>query len=69
MCSVLQYDFFKTKPTEVEVCKLEIEAVKVSGDKVRRGTYANINELKKRCYELESRLECIEKIICSGSVK
>jgi hypothetical protein len=77
MSAIIQYDLFAPKPTEVEVCQIEIAAVKKSSDKVRRGTYASIGELKKRCYELEGevkknrseleyRLEILERNICHG---
>lgn len=64
MSALIQYDLFDADVSEVEKCRKEIEAVRVSGDRVRRGTYAGINELKKRCYDLECRLEILEKYIC-----
>ncbi len=62
-----QLDFFKSD----EDCKIEalcntIEAVKTSSDKVRRGTYASIGEVKKECLDLKSRLEILERNICKG---
>jgi len=66
MNAVIQYDLFKEKPTELEVCQIEIDRISKSSDKVRKGTYASINELKKRCVELEDRLMIIERNICRG---
>lgn len=66
MSAIIQYDLFEPKPTEVEVCQLQIEAVNASLTKVRRGTYASIGELKKENYELKCRLEILERHICKG---
>lgn len=66
MSAIIQYDLFAPNPTEIEVCQIQIEAIKKSSDKVRRGTYASINELKKENYELRCRLEIIERNICKG---
>ncbi len=59
-----QYDLFEEKPNELDLVKIEIGRIKESGDKVRKGTYAEINRLKKMCLELEERLEIIERNIC-----
>ncbi len=66
MSAVIQYDLFKPIPNEMEVCKIEVEAVRTSLNKVRRGTYASINELKKENYDLKCRLEILERNICYG---
>jgi hypothetical protein len=66
MSAVIQYDLFKPIPNEMEVCHIEVEAVRTSLNKVRRGTYASINELKKENYELKCRLEILERNICYG---
>lgn len=61
---VYQYDLFETKPTELELVKIEIDRVKESSNKVRKGTYCEINKLKNRVLELEERLAIIERNIC-----
>lgn len=59
-----QYDLFEPKPSEFELLKLEVEKIKLSSDKVRKGAYSAIGELKKRVFELEERLQIIERHIC-----
>jgi len=64
--TVIQFDLFKSKEdSEIDSLKEELERVKISGDKVRKGTYAKLNELNKECLELKFRLDIIEKNICS----
>lgn len=63
----LQLDFFKTEQEcEIDALRSSVESVKVSTDKVRRGTYARLNELGRECIDLKSRLEIIERNICKG---
>jgi hypothetical protein len=38
--------------------------VKASGDRVRKGTYAGINELRKMIVEMHSDLEILKRNIC-----
>lgn len=61
----LQLDFFLS-PQECEIAYLRNgqTALKSSLDKIRRGTYAEINQLKKVCVELSARQEIIERNIC-----
>lgn len=64
-----QRDLFESPREEylrmrLEAIEAKMEAVKVSADKVRRGAYANINELRKQVSELSVRLEAIERGIC-----
>jgi hypothetical protein len=63
----IQLDLFRSKE-ECEIITLRnvIEEVRKSADKVRKGTYARINELNKEQVELKSRLEIIERNICRG---
>lgn len=62
---LIQLDLFKSEEeSEREALLREIAAVKESSNKVRKGTYARINELGKICYDLQTRLEYIEKYIC-----
>ncbi len=63
----VQFDLFQTEEeAELSCIRKSIEAVKVSSDKVRRGTYARLNEISKDCIELKLRLEIIEQYICKG---
>ena len=64
MFKVIQLDFFEKD--EMSLLKAEVEAVKKSGDKVRRGTYARINELEAMVKDLQERMCIIEKNICSN---
>jgi hypothetical protein len=64
MSAIIQYDFFKPKPTETELLKLDIEAVGESANKVRKGTYAAIGDLKKRMLDLETRMQILEAHLC-----
>jgi hypothetical protein len=61
----IQLDFFFT-PQESEMNELRKSqtALKMSLDKIRKGTYAEINSLKKVCVELSARQEIIERNIC-----
>jgi len=43
-----------------------IGRIDLSLDRVRKGTYAEIGNLKKRVLDLESRLEVLEKGLCGG---
>lgn len=63
----IQLDLFRSKE-ECEIITLRnvIEEVRKSADKVRRGTYARLNELNKECVDLRNRLEIIERNICRG---
>lgn len=65
MSALIQFDLFEPIPTEVEMCKLDIVAVRQSTDKVRRKLFAENSELKRKCYELEYRLEILERSICN----
>ena len=62
----IQLDFFKTEEEcELETLRRLCEDVKKSTDKVRKGTYARINEIRKECEDLRIRLEIMERNICS----
>jgi hypothetical protein len=65
----IQLDFFKSdEECEIEQLKKTIDAVKTSADKVRKGTYARINELNKNYLNIEERLAFLEKYICEKKV-
>ena len=68
MSSVIQYDLFSPKPTEVEELRIELAAVKKSADKVRRGTYASINELRKENVELRNMVDLLVRNICKNEI-
>lgn len=62
----IQLDFFKTQEEcEIDSLRKTVLEVKVSSDKVRRGTYARINEMSKECSDLKARLEILERYICN----
>ena len=64
---MIQLDFFKTEEEcELDYIKQELKAVAESSTKVRKGTYARLNEIAKENYELKSRLEILERFICTG---
>jgi hypothetical protein len=68
MSACIQFDLFKTREeSEVDGLRFEVEKIRASSDKVRKGTYANINELRKDYLDLRSRLEIIERHICKGT--
>lgn len=66
MVAELQFDLFRPKPTIEEMLKADIEAVRLSSDKVRKSLFARNNELQKRMLELENRMEILERNICKG---
>jgi hypothetical protein len=66
MSAIIQFDIFETKPTEMDFIKADLEAARKTLDKVRKGTYASINELKKENWDLKLRLDIIERNICKG---
>ena len=65
----VQLDFFKTaQECELDAIRRSLDEKIKTLDKVRKGTYAEINGLKKRMLELEERLAIIERNICKGAV-
>lgn len=63
--SVIQLDFFEKK-SEMDLLREEMEAVKVSNDKVRKSLFARHGELAKMYLEIHERLEILERHICKG---
>lgn len=68
-----QLDLFETHEERAnrmrfEASELELEKVKRSLDRVRKGTYASINELRKTVEDIELRLNIIERNICNGKI-
>lgn len=64
MSQLIQYDLFKEKPSEIEICKIEVEEIRKSCDKVRKGIYAKHGELAKMFLDLNMRLDNIERHLC-----
>ncbi len=65
---MIQLEFFRTKEEcEISALRLTIEAVKSSSDKVRRGTYARLNEVSKENELLKTRLDVLERHICNDN--
>jgi len=62
----MQLDIFETKPEEMDFLKADLAEARRTLDRVRKGTYASINELKKENYDLRNRLEIIERNICKS---
>lgn len=64
----LQLDAFRTRE-ECEVIELrrQIELIRQSQDKQRKALFARNGELMKRQMDLESRLQHIERGLCSMS--
>lgn len=62
---MLQLDFFRT-PEESELADIRKNHIvlKLTLEKVRKGTYSEINSLKKICAELSARQEIIERNMC-----
>lgn len=62
---VLQLDFFLSESEcEIENLRKGQADLKKSLEKIRKGTYCEINMLKKVCLELSARQEIIERNIC-----
>lgn len=63
----IQLDFFKTQEQcEIDALRLQNNALKISLDKVRKGTYARLNEHGKSLLDHEERLAIVERVICRG---
>lgn len=66
MTAIIQMDIFESKPTEMDFLKAELNSARLTLDKVRKGTYASINELKKENFDLKNRLDILERNICKA---
>jgi len=65
--NAIQLDFFKTEEEcELDSLRKSIEEIRISSDKVRRGTYARLNVVSKECAELKADLEIIKMHLCKG---
>jgi len=65
--SACQLDFFiPPEESRLETLEKSFELVRKSCDKVRKGQYAKIGDLRKLLFEIEERLSIIERNICRG---
>lgn len=63
----IQLDFFLTpEECEMEAIRRDQNKIRSILEKVRKGTYSEINQLKKVCAELSARQDIIERSICLG---
>lgn len=65
----MQLDFFAEKKTELDYIREDLENVRKSSDKVRKGIFAHHAELAKKYLELHERLQILERNICKGEIK
>jgi hypothetical protein len=56
------------EPLEIKLLR-EIKEVKQSLDKVRKGQFAKIGDIKKSVMEIMPRIEIIEKYICHSNIE
>lgn len=65
----IQLEFFKTEQEcEMDAIRADLQRVIKSHDKVRKGTYAKINEFANKAVDLEARLQILERGISKGVV-
>lgn len=62
MSTLIQLELFRSQE------EIEVETLRKTLDKVRKGTYARLNELAKENADLKCRLEILEKNICKGNI-
>jgi len=62
---LIQLDLFETK-TDMEHLQDEIDALKKSNDKLRKGLFARHGELAKKYLEINDRINVIEINLCKG---
>lgn len=62
---MIQLDFFESpEESEMRDIRNRIKSIAQSADKVRKGTYAKIGDIKKLVIDIDSRLEVIERGLC-----
>lgn len=67
---MIQLDLFKSpEECERDYIRHTLEQIKKTTEKVRRGTYARMNELERESIDLKTRLEILERNICRGERK
>jgi hypothetical protein len=62
-----QIEFFPTEKSEIECLRSDIQTVKESNDKVRKGIFARHGELARKYIELNERMQILERNICLGT--
>lgn len=68
MAIIYQLDLFESPhTTELKAVERIVVALKESQDKVRKGTYARLNEQGKDIKMVIERLDLLERHICKGS--
>ncbi len=60
-----QLDFFQPTPDEINAKR--IEEVFERCERVRKGTYAHIGEIRKLILEIKDDLEHMKRAICRGT--
>jgi hypothetical protein len=66
MSAVIQYNLFEPIPSETDVMRMDIDAIKTSCDKVRKSLFAKNNEICKTLLDISHRLEILERNICQA---
>lgn len=64
----LQLDFLEDDKSDLDYLRDEVEEIRESTNKVRKGLFVRNAELTKKCLELQQRLEIIERHICQKDV-
>lgn len=65
--TTIQLDLFKSdEESEIEHLRSQLECAVKSLGKVRRGTYARLNELQKKQNEIIGEFECWKKTVCQN---
>lgn len=63
--NLVQLDFFKTEEEcEIEALRKEVEACRLSGDRVRKKLFAENGKLTKEVNDLKERLVYLERFVC-----
>jgi uncharacterized protein Yka (UPF0111/DUF47 family) len=67
--SAIQLDFFETEEeSDLSCLRKDVSRIRDSSDKVRRGTYARLNEHYRKMLDMEHRLDIIERGLCYGKL-
>jgi len=65
MADFYQLSFLQTN--DVSALDAKVEKHYARQERLRKGTFARLNELQKHCIELELRLSILERNICKGN--
>lgn len=67
MTTLIQLDFFKSfHECEIDTLRHQVQSLKESNERVRKGLFARNGELTKQLIDISERLQIIEKNICKG---